>query len=222
MTRAESVWACGPGLSQPSLQCPTARISSSYSAHSVHTNAECSRRGEAGGTVRSPEVVSVVELQELSDPAPSFIVINFAPEQSHPQRPVIDKAYFYVVSALAAVFAVATITLLIVVFTTGHGNPEESRGSTSAQAVSKKCGGERYLTLGADKKSLTYEDSSSSGEGGSVLQCILRETGAPSSVISRISHTRGLDGNQSASWHGWSIYWSYMKGEGLDVTLAEE
>lgn len=88
--------------------------------------------------------------------------------------------------------------------------------------MNKACGGHSYLTLGDDKKSLTYEARFSSDESESVLQCVLSETGAPSSIDSRISHTRGLDGNQSASWDGWSIYWSYMKGEGLDVTLAEE
>ncbi len=144
-----------------------------------------------------------------------------APQQAAAQRPVIDRAYFYLASALAAVFAIATITLLTVIFTTGSRS--ESHGTSSAKAVSEKCDSNNtYLTLGGDMKSLTFENDSSTSRGDTVLACVLTETEAPSSVASRISHTRGMDGKQTATWDGWTIYWSYMKGEGLDVTLAQE
>lgn len=160
----------------------------------------------------------------LSDRCATFNAMNTSPGQSQTHADCVDKTLFRVVAALAALLGFGIISLLIVIFTTSHGSTAEAADSSgSAVSVATACRDNRgYLSLAPDKKSIDFKNRYGSADAEVVFQCILKRTKAPSSIESRIGNTRGLDGSQSASWTGWSIYWSYMKGEGLNVTLAEE
>ena len=83
---------------------------------------------------------------------------------------------------------------------------------------------EEYLRLGADGKSLTVQTAEPVGEISSVYAlagtaCVLDETGAPSSVGTKIDSTTALMGRQSDSWDGLEVSWSYHPDNGLDAVF---
>lgn len=93
----------------------------------------------------------------------------------------------------------------------------------TAKSVAEKCDPEeRYLTLLSDEKAIEFRFKPGSEEPEAVYQCLLEETGAPSSVDFKVMETRPIDGTQTAEWDGWEMTWSYEgKYEGSMIHLSE-
>lgn len=89
-------------------------------------------------------------------------------------------------------------------------------GGATAEAVAKKCGKDSSsLDLSEDKKSIEFLFYAGTESQEDIYNCLLKETGAPSSVDYRVKETRPIDGTQDASWDGWQMYWNYEgKGKG--------
>ena len=67
------------------------------------------------------------------------------------------------------------------------------------------------------------QDANHIGSGMHIADagCMLRGMKVPESIISRISRTRVLDGQQTDSWDNKKISWSYHELDGLFVTVSE-
>ncbi|MCC9204135.1 hypothetical protein [Arthrobacter sp. zg-Y769] len=102
------------------------------------------------------------------------------------------------------------------------GSPQPS--TALVDAVSE-CAleGATGIELGDGGQSLTMnsegEDYYAEGADYADIQCVLRRTGMPDSVGSRMDNTRALDGRQSSEWDGISASWSYHPDSGSNVVL---
>lgn len=92
----------------------------------------------------------------------------------------------------------------------------DSAGRDTAEAVAEKCGKDSSsLVLSEDKKSIEFQFYAGTESQEDIYNCLLKETGAPSSVDYRVKETRPIDGTQEADWDGWQMYWNYEgKGKG--------
>ncbi|SDR08464.1 hypothetical protein SAMN04489765_3123 [Tsukamurella pulmonis] len=92
----------------------------------------------------------------------------------------------------------------------------------SAEAVAAKCkNSDSFPTLSEDKKSIDFNLYSRSQGAEDAFNCILKETGAPSSVSSKVKQTRPIDGTQTTKWDGWELSWSYS-GSGPMKLIFEQ
>ncbi|KXO91300.1 hypothetical protein [Tsukamurella pseudospumae] len=111
--------------------------------------------------------------------------------------------------------AVGTLVL------TGCGGGDDR---VTAEQVAEKCNKDSsYLTLGSDKKSIEYNFFAGTQAAEDVYNCLLKESGAPSSVDYKVKETRPIDGTQSVSWDGWEMNWNYGgSGKGTRILLEEK
>lgn len=75
-------------------------------------------------------------------------------------------------------------------------------------------GGDSLTIRGGGEQRSIYDASD--------IACVLREADAPSHVMTHITSTRALDGQQTASWDGISARWTYHPDPGLSLILVEE
>jgi hypothetical protein len=99
-------------------------------------------------------------------------------------------------------------------------------GRVTAESVFKKCNppASSYITLklSSDKKAIDYDFYAGTETAETVYNCLLKESGAPSSVDYRVKETRPIDGTQTAKWNGWEMYWNYSgKSKGCTIHLSE-
>ena len=104
------------------------------------------------------------------------------------------------------------------------GCGDDGPGRVTAEQVVQKCNNNYgSLTLSADKKSISYNFSPGTQTEEDRFKCVLKETGAPSSVETKIGNTRPMDGTQTAEWDGWELTWSYGgRGKGSDLLFEEK
>lgn len=93
----------------------------------------------------------------------------------------------------------------------------------TAASVAEKCDSDSsYLELSSDNKAIEYNFKPGTESTEAIYNCLLKETGAPSSVDYRFMETRPIDGTQTATWEGWELNWTYEgKYEGTRMHLSE-
>lgn len=109
---------------------------------------------------------------------------------------------------------------VLVLAACGGGSDDDG---PNAESVMKKCDPDTtYLELSSDKTTIEYAFRPGTEETEAVYNCLLDESGAPSSVDFQIQETRPIDGAQNATWDGWEINWSYGgASEGSLIQLSE-
>lgn len=83
-----------------------------------------------------------------------------------------------------------------------------SSGGASAESVYEKCNQDDKLELTSDKKAIEFDYDYQEEPDDTIFDCLLKETGAPSSVEYRVGKGKKSDPLQSESWDGWEILWS--------------
>lgn len=94
----------------------------------------------------------------------------------------------------------------------------------TAESIFDKCqqGPSSNFELSPDKKAIDFKLFAGTESSEATYNCLLEETGAPSSVDYRMKETRPIDGTQEAEWQGWKMYWNYEgRGEGVTIHLSE-
>lgn len=107
--------------------------------------------------------------------------------------------------------AVVFQTVVIAFVAAGCGG-DGGKARVTAEAVFKKCNQYSYLQLSADKKAIEYPFQPGNEMTEAIYNCLLKESGAPSSVDFRVKETRPVDGTQTAKWDGWEMSWNYDAG----------
>lgn len=115
--------------------------------------------------------------------------------------------------------AAALVTAAVVGLSLGSMNLSSS---TALETAVDNCTVRPFgISLDDDGKGL-FIDGEGEGSFGVSTQdtlCILRSIDVPDSVLSRISNTSALMGQQSAEWDGINASWSYHPDNGLDLNL---
>lgn len=65
------------------------------------------------------------------------------------------------------------------------------------------------------------KDDRGKGDEMTMVACVLAELKAPSHVVSHISSTRALDGQQTDEWDGIKARWTFHPDAGLNLTLVD-
>lgn len=95
---------------------------------------------------------------------------------------------------------------------------------TKLESAVESCSLERnlYLTLDNDGRGLYLDGDGDENPGmnNSEIVCVLTQLEVPNSILSRMSNTTALMGQQSGSWGGMTVLWSYHPSNGLNISLA--
>lgn len=136
-----------------------------------------------------------------------------------PQPQTNNRTVAVVVIALAAVVGLAIIAVIgALLLISSGGKPEAVLDSCTEQIPDSDA-----ATLYSDGKSIQFSTGKYAYTSDiDMLDCLLEETGAPSSVNARMNTTRALDGTQDAEWDGWSAFWTYHPDNGIDVTFTKD
>src|SRR5690349_20290998 len=76
-----------------------------------------------------------------------------------------------------------------------------------------------YFSLDGDVLTVQQPESGDAQTGFAFdgAQCVIDETGGPSSIGSKIRSTRGIDGRQSDTYGNLEVSWTYDADSGLQV-----
>lgn len=98
-----------------------------------------------------------------------------------------------------------------------------SMAPTKLELAVESCSLERnlYLTLDSDGKGLYLDGDGDENPGMNIseIACVLSYLEVPGSILSRMDNTTALMGQQSGSWDGISVLWSYHPSNGIDISL---
>lgn len=98
------------------------------------------------------------------------------------------------------------------------------------QVVEDECDGEEgdpgwaFVYTADGGRTLIVDTEGEEDFAGATIEqvaCVLVELGVPTSVTTRMQNTRALDGQQTASWDGYTVTWSYHPDTGLDLIIEE-
>jgi hypothetical protein len=112
----------------------------------------------------------------------------------------------------------------------GTGTVDLVDSSTELQAVEDQCDGEEgdpgwaFVYTADGGRTLIVDTEGEEDFAGATIEqvaCVLVELGVPTSVTTRMQNTRALDGQQTASWDGYTVTWSYHPDTGLDLIIEE-
>ena len=96
-------------------------------------------------------------------------------------------------------------------------------GPTPLERAVEACGLESDFAVSLDEGGgalfIEGEGNESSGLDVTETLCILRDLEVTDSVISRMSNTSSLNGQQEGSWNGITALWTYHPDNGLDIFL---
>lgn len=96
-------------------------------------------------------------------------------------------------------------------------------GPTKLQSAAETClvDSNIYVSLDDNGKGLYLDGEGEESAGVNIYDqlCVLNELKVPDSVISRMSNTTSLMGQQEGSWEGITALWTYHPSNGLDISL---
>ena len=89
-------------------------------------------------------------------------------------------------------------------------------------AAANGCGWPALVRNGGKSITLnTQGKTESTGDALSVVSCILGGIGTPDYVVSHISATRALDGQQTDTWDGFTARWTYHPDVGMTLIIVD-
>jgi hypothetical protein len=124
----------------------------------------------------------------------------------------------------ALVLPVVAITTLFLAGCAGSAG-SASNGPTVLQKATENClqSGSKGWELQDEGRSVQLQVRGLSMEGlaGDEADCVLKEAGAPDSVLTKIGHT-GHGSEQTASWDGFEASWTFEIFAGTAITVKEK
>lgn len=139
---------------------------------------------------------------------------SISPEaaEAHSSYPPKSKAKQALIfgGALVAVAAIALVAITM-------GGPTKLQSAAETCLVDVNI----YASLDDDGKGLYLDGEGEESPGVNIYEqlCVLEELKVPDSVISRMSNTTSLMGQQEGSWDGVTALWTYHPSNGLDISL---
>ena len=126
-------------------------------------------------------------------------------------------------------FAALVAALLVLAgcaSTTTTATADSEPDGTRIEQVVDLCGSEFSVAgvrVGDAGTSLFIDGEGEESRGASIdmTVCILLGMGVPDSVLTRMDHTRALDGMQEGVWEDWQASWTYHPNNGLDIIIEE-
>ncbi len=154
-----------------------------------------------------------------------------APPPSKPRGPAGLRGRYGRLRTLALVAVVALLVGLaggyLLARSAGDDNTASAQPSTSAdssmQAARSNCGAQYAVVVSDGGRTLVIDGQGkedSSGVSTSVLDCLLDQLHAPTSVVEQMYSTRALDGRQQADWPNYHASWTYHPDHGLDLIVT--
>jgi hypothetical protein len=149
---------------------------------------------------------------ELPDPQPEP---GHDSQPAHESKPRFNKPFFVVVGGV-----IALLTLAVGAVAALSGDDDDSMSLTEIASTIDS----PHIEVADDGASLLIDGDGEESSGASlddiVLTLGLLDT--PSSVVTRMSSTRALDGMQDATWGDYTASWTYHPDNGLDIIVTVE
>lgn len=120
------------------------------------------------------------------------------------------KTVLTVGGVLIAIAAIAVVAVTL-------GSPTKLQQASETCLIQESL----YASLDDDGKGLYLDGEGEESLGMNIYEqlCVLNELEVPDSVISRMSNTTSLMGQQEGSWDGITALWTYHPSNGLDISL---
>jgi hypothetical protein len=114
---------------------------------------------------------------------------------------------------------IALLALAIAAIAALSGDDEDASMSLTEIAATIDS---RHIDVADDGASLLIDGEGEESSGASIDEIVLTLglLDTPSSVVTRMSSTRALDGMQDATWGDYAASWTYHPDNGLDIIVT--
>jgi hypothetical protein len=142
-----------------------------------------------------------------------------SPDNNQPaaaSKPRFSKPFFVVVGGVIALLALA---IAAVAALSGDAGDDSSSLTEIASTIDSP-----HIEVVDDGASLLIDGEGEESDGASIDDIVLTLglLDTPSSVVTRMSSTRALDGMQDATWGDYAASWTYHPDNGLDIIVTVE